>query len=118
MERRFFTVTRATDILAKISSMPPGAPSPLCAAERSWKSGTEWRQTMNYSYWRTERLILDAVDRRILRRATAWEQIIAPFISADLLVVLAVCVFGLLATFVVLMVTPDGGEIAEALQLF
>lgn len=26
---------------------------------------------MNYSYWRTERLILEAVDRRILQRSNA-----------------------------------------------
>jgi hypothetical protein len=73
---------------------------------------------MNYSYWRTERLILDAVDRRILRRTTAWEEIISPFASADLLAVLAICVIGLLATFAILAAVPNSGEITEALLLF
>jgi hypothetical protein len=71
---------------------------------------------MNYSYWRTERLILDAVDRRILRRLSVTDQIVSILTNADLLVVAGFCIIGLLASAVAILTVPDFGEFAKALQ--
>jgi hypothetical protein len=72
---------------------------------------------MNYSYWRrTERLILDAVDRRILQRTTVWDQIVSFFTNADLLVLAGFCMVGLLASLAVMLALPNFTEVTEALQ--
>jgi hypothetical protein len=73
---------------------------------------------MNYSYWRTERLILDAVDRRILQKTTAWDRIVSFLASGDLLAVMVMCAVGLLATFALLVfAAPKFGEIFEAFKI-
>jgi hypothetical protein len=73
---------------------------------------------MNYSYWRTERLILDAVDRRILQKTTARDRILSFLASGDLLAVVVMCVVGLLATFALLVLAaPKFGEIFEAFKI-
>ncbi|MFZ1150028.1 MAG: hypothetical protein WAR76_09885 [Xanthobacteraceae bacterium] len=71
---------------------------------------------MNYSYWRTERLILDAVDRRILQRTTVWDQIVSFFTNADLLILAGFCIVGLLASLAVMLALPNFTEVTEALQ--
>jgi hypothetical protein len=71
---------------------------------------------MNYSYWRTERLILDAVDRRILRKTDAWDQIASILTSGDVVVLLAICMLGLLTSLAVFLAFPAFAEIAEVLQ--
>lgn len=70
---------------------------------------------MSYSYWRTERLILDAVDRRILRRTTISDRIVSALNDTDLLVVAAFCVIGLLASVAAMLMVPDFGQFAQAL---
>jgi len=70
-----------------------------------------------YSYWRTERLILDAVDRRILQKTNAWHQIASIFPNADVVVVvLAICMLGLLTSLVVFLALPAFAEMFEVLQ--
>ena len=72
---------------------------------------------MNYSYWRrTERLILDVVDRRILQRTTVWDQIVSFFTNADLLILAGFCIVGLLASLAVMLALPNFTEVTEALQ--
>ena len=71
---------------------------------------------MNYSYWRIERLILDAVDRRILQRTTVWDQIVSFFTNADLLILAGFCIVGLLASLAVILALPNFTEVTEALQ--
>jgi hypothetical protein len=71
---------------------------------------------MNYSYWRIERLILDAVDRRILQRTTVWDQIVSFFTNADLLILAGFCIVGLLASLAVMLALPNFTEVTEALQ--
>jgi hypothetical protein len=72
--------------------------------------------TMSHSYWRTERLILDAVDRRILRRATVSDRIVSVLTNTDLLVVTGFCIIGLLVSLTAVLAVPSFGEFAEALQ--
>ncbi|MGN6748157.1 MAG: hypothetical protein ACTHJS_06125 [Xanthobacteraceae bacterium] len=69
---------------------------------------------MTYSYWRTERLILDAVDRRVLRKATFSDRIVSGLGHIDLMVVAAFCAIGLLASLVAMLVMP--GEIVQLFQ--
>jgi hypothetical protein len=69
---------------------------------------------MTYSYWRTERLILDAVDRRILRKTTVFDRIVSAFGDIDLMVVAVFCAIGLLASLVAMLVMP--GEFAQVFQ--
>jgi len=71
---------------------------------------------MNYSYWRTERLILDAVDRRILQKSNAWDQVASIFTSADLVVLLAMCLVGLLISLAAILAFPGFTEVVEVLQ--
>jgi hypothetical protein len=71
---------------------------------------------MNYSYWRTERLIRDAVDRRILQRTTGSDRIISVLTNPDLLIVAAICIAGLLASLAVMLALPNFTEVTEALQ--
>jgi hypothetical protein len=73
---------------------------------------------MIYSYWRTERLILDAVDRRILQRSSAWDQIASIITSADVVLLLAICMIGLLASLAVLPAFPSFAKVFEVLQQF
>jgi hypothetical protein len=70
---------------------------------------------MNYSYWRTERLILDAVDRRILRRTTPGDQILSVLTNPDVLAILTFCLVGLLLTLA-LALTTSSVQSAEVLQ--
>jgi hypothetical protein len=73
---------------------------------------------MTYSYWRTERLIRDAVDRRILKQTPIWEAIVSVLSSADLIALTLVCVIGLLATFAAALAYPSYAEAIETLHLF
>jgi len=73
---------------------------------------------MNYSYWRTERLILEAVDRRILQKSNAWDQIASIITSADVVALLAICMIGLLASLAVLLAFPGFAKVVEVLQQF
>jgi hypothetical protein len=105
-------VTRATDIANDLSTMPPKhAPGREIGAGRAIMEAA-----MNYSYWRTERLIADAVDRRILRRTTVWDQIVSFFTNTDLLIVAAICIVGLLASLAAMLALPNFAEVTEALQ--
>jgi hypothetical protein len=70
---------------------------------------------MNFSYWRTERLILDAVDRRILRRTTPGDQLLSVLTNPDVLAILTFCLVGLLLTLA-LALTTSSVQSAEVLQ--
>jgi len=71
---------------------------------------------MDYSYWRTERLILDAVGRRILQRPTGSDRIISVLANPDLLIVAGFCIAGLLATLALLLAVPSFTELNATLQ--
>lgn len=73
---------------------------------------------MNYSYWRTERLILEAVDRRILQRSNAWDQIASIITSADVVALLAICMIGLLTSLAVLLAFPGFAKVVAVPQQF
>jgi len=73
---------------------------------------------MNYSYWRTERLILEAVDRRILQKSNAWDQIASIVTNADLVALLAICMIGLLTSLAVIQAFPGFAKVVEVLQQF
>ena len=71
---------------------------------------------MTHSYWRTERLIVGAVERRILGGVTVSDRTVSVFTNPDLLVVAAFCIIGLLASLVAMLTLPGFGEFADALQ--
>ena len=70
---------------------------------------------MTHSYWRTERLIVGAVERRILRGVTISDRTVSILTNPDLLVV-AFCIIGLLASVVAMLNAASFGEFADALQ--
>ena len=49
---------------------------------------------MSNSYWRTERLILDAVDRRILQKPRVWDSVVSIVTDPDLVALAAICIAG------------------------
>lgn len=68
---------------------------------------------------RSERLILaNPLDRRIPRKVSAWDQIIAAFGSPEFLALVIFCALGLLATVALNLLVPEFGELAESLQPF
>jgi hypothetical protein len=71
---------------------------------------------MNFSSWRTERLILDPIDRRLLKKINAWDEIVSILTSADVVALSAFCLVGLLTSLVVLLAFPGFAEIVEMLQ--
>ncbi len=71
---------------------------------------------MSNSYWRTERLIVDAVDRRILQKSRVWDGVVSIVTDPDLLALAAICVAGLLVSLVVMLAVPGFDEATEALQ--
>ncbi len=71
---------------------------------------------MSNSYWRTERLILDAVDRRILQKPNVWDGLVSIITNPDFLVLTAFCILGLLLSVAVTLAVPGFSETAEALQ--
>jgi hypothetical protein len=109
-------VTRGTDTLVKNRTIRSGSYWPRCASVREgWHSK---EAAMNYSYWRTERLIRDAVDRRILKETPVWGPIVSVLTGSDLVALSLICIVGLLASFVVLLAYPSFAEVIETLQLF
>jgi hypothetical protein len=73
---------------------------------------------MSNSYWRTERLIVDAVDRRILQKPDVWDSVASVFSDPDLLVLTGICVVALLFSLAVTLMVPGFAEATEALQQF
>ena len=68
---------------------------------------------------RSERLILaNPLDRRIPRKVTAWDQIVAAFRSPEFLALVMFCALGLLITVTLNLLVPNFGEVAESLQPF
>lgn len=68
---------------------------------------------------RSERLILaNPLDRRLPRKVTAWDRIVAAFRSPEFLALVTFCALGLLITVALNLLIPDFGEIAESLQPF
>jgi hypothetical protein len=73
---------------------------------------------MSNSYWRTERLIVDAVDRRILQKPDVWDGVASVFSDPDLLVLTGICIVALLFSLAVTLMVPGFAEATEALQQF
>jgi hypothetical protein len=73
---------------------------------------------MSNSYWRTERLIVDAVDRRILQKPGVWDGVASIFSDSDLLALTVICIVGLLLSLAVTLMVPGFTEATEALQQF
>jgi hypothetical protein len=71
---------------------------------------------MSNSYWRTERLILDAVDRRILQKPKVWDGVVSIITDPDPVALAAICIAGLLLSLVVMLAVPGFAEATEALQ--
>jgi hypothetical protein len=71
---------------------------------------------MSNSYWRTERLIVDAVDRRILQKPKVWDGVVSIVADPDLLVLAAICFAGLALSLLVTLAVPGFAEATEALQ--
>jgi len=71
---------------------------------------------MSNSYWRTERLILDAVDRRILQKPKVWDGVVSLATDPDLLALAAICFPGLVLSLLVTLAVPGFAEATEALQ--
>lgn len=71
---------------------------------------------MSNLYWRTERLILDAVDRRILQKPKVWDGVVSIVADPDLLALAAICSAGLLLSLLVTLAVPGFAEATEALQ--
>ena len=71
---------------------------------------------MSNSYWRTERVIVDAVDRRILQKPKVWDGVVSIVADPDLLALAAICFAGLLLSLLVTLAVPSFAEATEALQ--
>jgi hypothetical protein len=71
---------------------------------------------MSNSYWRTERLIVDAVDRRILQKPKVWDGVVSIVADPDLLALAAICFAGPLLSLLVTLAVPGFAEATEALQ--
>jgi hypothetical protein len=71
---------------------------------------------MSYLQLRTERLVVDAVDRRIPQKPSVWDGVVSIVTNPDLLVLTAICIIGLLFSLVVTLVVPGFAEMTETLQ--
>lgn len=71
---------------------------------------------MRNSYWRTERLIVDAIDRRILQKPKVWDGVVSIAADPEVLAVAAICIAGLLLSLVAILALPGFAEATEALQ--
>jgi hypothetical protein len=110
-------VISATDIVDDLSKV-----SPKCTVARLERQNCQVRAsmeaTMSNSYWRIERLIVGAVDRRILEKPGAWDSVVSIVTESDLLVLTAICIVGLLLSLAVMLMVPGFAETTEALQQF
>jgi hypothetical protein len=111
-------VTSATDIVDDLSIMPPKTRPLASAAAEIGARRAGMEAAMSNSYWRTERLIVDAVDRRILQKPGVWDGVVSIVAAPDLLVLTAICVVGLLLTLAATFMVPDFAATIEALQQF
>src|SRR5262249_25096112 len=114
VSRRLFAVTSATDIAVDLSIMARNH----VGSAMQWQN---WRwasmeAAMSNSYWRTERLIVDAVDRRILQKPGIWDGVASIVGDPDLLVLATICTIGLLLSLAVTIAVPGFAETTEALQ--
>jgi hypothetical protein len=73
---------------------------------------------MSNSYRRTERLIVGAVDRRILQRPGVWDGVVSIVTDPDLVALTVICTVGLLFSLAVTLMVPGFAETTEALQQF
>ena len=115
---RFFAVTGATDIASDLSIMPLKDTLGRHAAAEVGVGRAITEVAMGYSYWRTERLIVDAVDRRMLQKSNIWDRVASIVTDPDLLVLTLICIIGLLLSLVVTLAVPGFAEATEALQQF
>jgi hypothetical protein len=73
---------------------------------------------MSNSYWRTERLIVDAVDRRILQKPSVLDGVVSIVADPDVLARTAICIVGLLLSLAATFMVPSFAATIEALQQF
>ena len=111
-------MTGATDIAGDLSIMPLRDTLGRHAASEIGVGRAITEVAMGYSYWRTERLIVDAVDRRILQKLSVWDRVASIVTDPDLLVLTLICIIGLLLSLVVTLAVPGFAEATEALQQF
>jgi lambda repressor-like predicted transcriptional regulator len=113
-----FAVTCATDIPVDLSNMPRKARSLANAATAIGLGRASMEAAMSNSYWRTERLIVDAVDRRILQKPGVWDGVVSIFTDPDIMVLAAFCIVGLLFSLAATLIVPGFSETIQALQQF
>jgi hypothetical protein len=72
---------------------------------------------MNYSNWRSDRLVLaDAVARRASRTPAVLDRVVSVLTGADVLVLTIFCIVGLLVSLAVILTLPGFSESVEAFQ--
>jgi hypothetical protein len=113
-----FAVTSATDIADDPSIIAREARSFANAVTAIGLGRASMEAAMSNSYWRTERLIVDAVDRRILRKPGVRDDVVSFVTDPDIMVLAAFCIVGLLVSLAAMLIVPDFAETIEALQQF
>ncbi|HEV2715923.1 MAG TPA: hypothetical protein VGU64_11715 [Terriglobales bacterium] len=74
---------------------------------------------MNYSNWRSDRLVLAKVAERRTSLATgAWERVVSVLTSGDVVALTIFCMIGLLVGLAVILTVPGFSESVEALQQY
>jgi hypothetical protein len=111
-------VTSATDIADDLSIVAREARSFANAVTAIGLGRASMEAAMSNSYWRTERLIVDAVDRRILRKPGVRDDVVSFVTDPDIMVLAAFCIVGLLVSLAAMLIVPDFAETIEALQQF
>jgi transcriptional regulator of nitric oxide reductase len=77
---RIFAVTRGTDVL----SHPVGCHMQFAKQQQHRVERSRMEVTMNYSYWRPERLVLaDAAERQAPRTTVTWDRVVSVLTSAE-----------------------------------
>jgi hypothetical protein len=72
---------------------------------------------MNDMLTRSERPIpTNFTDRRVIRKAIAWDLTVAKLTDPELIALVIVCGIGLLVSVALMFIFPSFGEMAESLQ--
>jgi transcriptional regulator of nitric oxide reductase len=85
---RIFAVTRGTDVLRKTFTVPLSHPvgchMQFAKQQQHRVERSRMEVTMNYSYWRPERLVLaDAAERQAPRTTVTWDRVVSVLTSAE-----------------------------------
>jgi hypothetical protein len=75
--------------------------------------------TMNYSNWRSDRLVLAKVAERRTSLATgAWERVVSVLTSGDVVALTIFCMIGLPVGLAMILTVPGFSESVEAIQQY